>query len=171
MISGYDVSASTAVNMYARVGLSYKCDAVGEAQGEVYMTVLTENHGRTLPARGFVLVAPTNSPAVQPVSEWLPASMVTYVKAAFVQNNPSHIRFRLVWQWASTSTQVVSDWEGVEDPAQVWYDDEDLEFVSEEMRPATEDEMWIRFGVEFESDTEGVQARSILTSILAFRKG
>lgn len=164
----FDVSASTDDHMYARLGIGYKASGAGEAMAEVLVTTLLENYGKTLPARSFNLVAATNTSCFQPIAEWLPASMVKYVKAAFFQANPSHLTFQLVWQWAETSVQNPSAWDSAE--TEVWYDDEDLEVLTPEMEPDTGDQMWVRPGVEYKSDTEGVQAQSNLTVVFGFRK-
>ncbi len=163
--SSIDISATTGPKYFVRFGVAYKVQAAGEAQADVSLQVCAETFGKIISIKTATLLAPDTSTYYQPLTGWMPTSMVSKFKAAFIIQNPSaDFRCALAWQFASTSVQQPGSWSN----SGTWYSSGEQGTGEVSATPGS-NEMWVRAGIACKSNSAS-NVNATVTASVAIRK-
>lgn len=156
-----DVSVAANMEDYRlfRLGIAYSSSQAGMNQGDVSLQASWKQVGTDLGARRVILSIVDTGTKYEPLTDWVPATFMTKVRAAFVLNSitPStgHLGYRLAYQTAGTTVTQPGAWQlleaGMTRPANgVTYSERNTQDLTVTTGAS---DMWIRLGVAYDQDS------------------
>lgn len=154
-----DVSVATNMGDYRlfRLGIAYNSSQTGMNQADVSLQASWKQIGTDLGTRRVVLSIADTGTKYEPLTDWVPATFMTKVRAAFVLNSitPStgHLGYRLAYQTAGTTVAQPGAWQlleaGMTRPGNgVTYSERNTQDLT-----LTTGDMWFRLGVAYDQDS------------------
>lgn len=111
------VSATTPSKRLFRLGIAYS-SASGVTQGDVSLVASWKSVATPLGARRVTLAVADTGTKYEVLTDWMPATFMSKVKAVFMLNSitgaTSQLRYRLAIQTAGTSVQQPNAWTDLE---------------------------------------------------------
>lgn len=155
-----DVSVTTDMNAnrFFRLGIAYSSAAAGMEQGDVCLQASWKQLGTDLGSSRVTLNVNDNGVKYEPLTDWVPATIMSNVKAAFILTGitPStgHLGYRLAIQFAGTTIAQPGAWQlleaGYSRPGNnVTYDERNTAALT----PNANTDMWFRLGVAYNQDS------------------
>lgn len=158
-----DVPVGTGMdaNRLFRLGIAYSSAQTGMEQGDVSLQASWLQLGTDLGSSRMVLGVVDSGVKYAPLTDWIPATVMSKVKAAFILTSitPStgYLGYQFAIQFAGTTVAQPGAWEllgaGYTRPgANVTYE----EHNSAAIAPAANTNMWFRLGVAYNQNSSGV---------------
>jgi len=152
------VTTDTDANRFFRLGIAYSSAAAGMEQGDVSLQASWKQLGTDLGTSRVVLSVNDNGVKYEPLTDWIPATIMSKVKAAFILTGitPStgHLGYQFAIQFAGTTVAQPGAWELLEGAYtrpgnNVTFE----EHNSAAKAPVANTNMWFRLGVAYNQDS------------------
>ncbi len=168
-----DISVSTDMgnNRMFRLGIAYSSSTASVQQGDVYLQATWKQVGTYLGSRQVQLDVDGTGTRYQVLTDWMPATFMSYVKAAFVlttiTGTSANLKYRLAYQTAATMTEQPTGWTDAEQgwtTPQNTYDERNTGEVS-----LSTSNMWFRLGVAYALTSGSTVTTAVLDACCACR--